>query len=122
MSGQSRLGLTGAGRFVGGMRTRFFNASWPLAQLVVTDGAVTVELRSRLLRRLFARTSRVIPFGELPIASRVRSPIPGPGGFGLSLESTAGAWVVFYAPRRTIDELVAVLQGRGVSIASNPQG
>lgn len=125
VSRELSLDRAGGSRFMGGMTARRFNASWPLAELVLTDDVIHVQVRSVLLRRLFARvwrTSLVIPIGQLQRATLVRSPIQGPGSFGLRFDSTAGEWVVFWAVRRTIDELVGVLRDRGVSIVSHSRG
>jgi hypothetical protein len=111
----------GATRFVGGMTTRRFNASWPLAELLMTDDVIHVRVRSFVLRRFFARlwrTSLVIPLAEVQRASLVRSPIPGPGGFGLRFDSRTGDWVVFWGRRLTIEELLAACRACGVRIES----
>jgi hypothetical protein len=104
------------------MRAPCFNASWPLAELLLTDGALTVRGRPAVLRKVFGgfrgRSTVSIPWTELQTVDSFRSPIPVPGRFGLSFEGASGSWVMFFSLQNTRDALISALRHRGVSVTA----
>ena len=61
-------------RFIGGMRYRNLNASWPLAELQITNGTVRVQLRTQAIRRLLGRW---LPSVEIELDGARADPIRG---------------------------------------------
>lgn len=65
-------------RFVGGMRWRGSNASWPLAELLLEQGDVHIRLQSGVLRHGLGRwfPTAVMPCGDLQEVRRIRGGVP----------------------------------------------
>src|SRR5438046_2457708 len=92
-------------RFVGGMRWRGANATWPFAELVVSPNELLVRLRSPWLRRLlgpwFPGVS--MPWNEIEAVQTVRGGLPLPLNLGLRIlgRGDQGRHVVFWCGTRT---------------------
>jgi hypothetical protein len=74
------------------------NATWPLAQLVVSDGQITVELRGSIQRALLGKWFR--PFQAQLSTVRVEPILGVFGGNGVLLTAQDGRRVVFNCFRR----------------------
>jgi hypothetical protein len=92
-------------RFVGGMRWRGANASWPFAELVVSPNDVLVRLRSPWLRRLLGRwlPSVLVPWNEVEAVQTIRGGLPLPFNVGLRIlgRGDQNRGVVFWCGSRT---------------------
>jgi hypothetical protein len=109
-----------SGRFVGGMRWRGSNASWPLAEMVVDRQGLTVQLRWRALRRLISKwlPSKRFLWGQIRAVERVRGAIPFPLNLGLTIvtEEPASHRLVFWCRSATRAKIVEIIESMGVPI------
>jgi hypothetical protein len=109
-------------RFIGGMRYRNFNASWPLAELQITEGTVRVQLRAQAMRRLLGRW---LPSVEIELdgtrAEPIRGFLPGSINRGVRFVSAAndGTELIFWCSQQAA--LLDSLRERGAQIGK-PDG
>jgi len=96
----------------------WFNASWPLARLDITDTELTIRIRGQLFRWLLGliwNTTLVLPWAELRRAKLVRSPIPLPGKQGVALY-TSDSWVIFWCRMQVRNQIVQLLATKNIQI------
>lgn len=107
-------------RFIGGMRWRGSNATWPFAELLLEDDGVCIQLRSPLLRQVIGRWfPRVaIQFSDLREVRRIRGGIrlPGNGGLEFIRQVEPGERLVFWCTKRVREEAAGLLSARGVVV------
>ena len=109
-------------RFVGGMRYRGANATWPFAELLVEDDRACVRLRGALMRRLLAGwfTCFEVRLDESQ-AEPVSGKLPLPGNEGIRLSHLDGRdGVIFWSfhPSVVLDALIegGAVEGAGASV------
>jgi hypothetical protein len=107
-------------RFIGGMRWRGSNATWPFAELLLEDEGVCIRLRSPVLRRVIGRwfPSVAVPLGGLREVRRIRGGIPLPGNGGLEFVQVVepSERLVFWCTKRVREEAAGLLSARGVVV------
>jgi hypothetical protein len=74
------------------------NATWPLAELLVSDGLIRVHLRGPILRGVLGKWFR--PFQEQLSTVRIEPILGAFGGNGVRLTAQDGRSVVFKCFRR----------------------
>lgn len=106
-------------RFIGGVRYETFNATWPFAELLITNGTARVQLRLRAMRRL---CDRWLPSIEIELSGArvdpIRGFLPGRNNRGVRLISSADdeTEVIFWCSQHDMDMLLDRLIERGAQI------
>lgn len=98
-------------RFVGGMRWGGFNASWPLAELLVTEEGVRVQLRPRCLRRLLAPLvpSAWMPWDAIAGVERVSGALMHSKGIRFIRSGEEQRRLVFWCTRTRQEQIMNAL-------------
>ena len=110
--------------FVGGMRWRGANATWPFAVLTIDEQGVRVRLRSAILRRMLKRwvPDAVLRWTQIGRVERVRGAVPLPGNEGLRFVIEAqddSDRLVFWCAGRRRERAVTALRTHGAVITED---